>query len=123
MTESEVYRDILMVGGLSHIAWADGTLHQEEAGFFRELIDHLHLESIDGQRIWRLVVCPMPLDQLDWSRFETVDRHQLLKFAYALALADGGASDEEMNRIRELATALDISWKEAVEIIDYKIAW
>ena len=116
-------RNILLVAGLSHVAWADDRLHAGEASFFNELIGGLTLDKDETIRIWQLAMCPVPLADLDWSGLATDDKHQFLRFAHAMAEADGGASDSEFNRLQQLAGVLDVPWPEALEIIGHKLAW
>ena len=123
MSAERYDRNFLLVAGLAHVAWADDRLHAGEASFFRELIGGLTLDKDETIRIWELALCPVSLDDLDWSALVMEDRHQFLRFAHAMAQADGGVSESEFNRLRQLANVLDVAWPEALEIIGHKLAW
>jgi uncharacterized tellurite resistance protein B-like protein len=123
MNTNRCDRNYLLVAGLAHVAWTDDRLHAGEASFFRELIGGLTLDKDETIRIWQLTLCPVPLAELDWSGLTTEDRHQFLRFAHAMAEADGGVSDGEFNRMQQLASALQVPWADALEIIGHKLAW
>jgi tellurite resistance protein len=116
-------RHVLLFAGLAHVAWADGVLRPGEVEFFDALIEGLALPAERALALLRLVARPPDPATLDWTPLDDADRRHLLRTAYALACADGCASEDELLRLRDLGARLGLTWDEALALVGRPLAW
>ncbi len=124
MTTPRANLSLSLIAALGLVAWADGVLMPGEARLFVDVIDGLQLSPEDRVAALRAVLVPasdvksLPLDGLS-----DADRRQVLRFAYAMANADGSISDAELTVIREIGRSFGFAWAETIDIVGHPIAW
>ncbi|MCU0654641.1 MAG: hypothetical protein MUF64_04920 [Polyangiaceae bacterium] len=115
---------LFLIAALGLVAWADGVLMPGEARFFLQVIDGLQLPPDERAAALRSVIVPVAgVQELPAAELSAADQRQVLRFAYAMASADGAISDAELGVIRELGQRFGVSWAETIEIIGHPIAW
>lgn len=115
---------LFLIAALGLVAWADGVLMPGEASFFLQVIDGLQLPPDERAAALRNVIVPVAgVKALPAAELSAADQQQVLRFAYAMASADGTISDAELGVIREIGQSFGIPWAETIKIIDHPIAW
>lgn len=124
MTMPNPHLALFLLSALGLVAWADGALMPGEARFFLQVIDGLRLSPDERAAALRSVVVPVEgVSALPAVELSEADRHQVLRFAYAMANADGSISDAELGTIREIGLSFGIPWATTLELIGHPVAW
>lgn len=111
-------RRACLLTALGEIAWADGVLRPEEAKFFVDVVAELGLPGDEVVTIYRDVLVPGPIAELDISELDDDDRRWVLGFGYLMAGVDGHVADEELAVLRGLADRFDITWDDAKALFE-----
>lgn len=113
-----------LIAALGLVAWADGALMPGEARLFVDVLDGLDLPAEDRLAAMRSLLVPLSdVRAISLAELSDQDRRQVLRFAYAMANADGSISDKELTVIREIGAHFGFQWVETIEIVGHPIAW
>lgn len=107
---------------LAHLAWSDGFLMDEEAGFLVNLFDQMDVPQAERQR---LLSGPHPLPSSRAIGVACPDpgtRKEFLKVAYQLANIDNELSQEEWVPLGEICKALSLkihNWQDLKHYLEH----
>jgi tellurite resistance protein len=106
-------RRACLLAALGEVAWADGILRPDEAKFFVDVVAELDLPLDEVSGVYRNVLVPGPVAELEIAELDDDDRRWVLGFGYLMAGVDGEVADTELAVLRELAERLGIAWDDA----------
>ena len=104
-----------LLAALKDVAWADGVLRPQEAGFFVDVVSRLELTSEEAAYVYRDVLLGDSA-KADALSLEDDDKRWVLAFGYLMASADNDVDDREIAVLLSLAGQFGISSDDAQRI-------
>ena len=116
MEKNDLHNDLGIILSMSYIAWADGSIKEEELETIKQEMIDQELDE-DEKYIVKMSIFEKPkLNEISKYITNEVARKSALVSAYVLALVDGNLDMKELNAIEELRKELRISKEDEEEI-------